>query len=272
MKPACWHFGGAMILAALLLACAPAMGIENGLLGIQIGATPQDLLRTYGPPGGIVISGPGGLTLNTLRTKDEEMQARLGLIGPIAPAAPPDWARAVLPSSLAADQQMWLYRLKGEVTAGFIIKGNGNDAFTTDIIAASGKPNRSVETERGIHLGDKFSEILISYGYPPLIQPYAGQAQGAPRAAAAAGTLRGAGMPTFGRMGRSGGPMGAGAMARGAGPVPTLGAAVAPAAGGSQVVVISQQPITFTKHCVIIYDGMVFTLHNFRVVRIQVTE
>jgi hypothetical protein len=223
-------------------------------------------MEAYGPPAGIIF-GPN-LTLNTT--------AGLGLFGMGAPAPQrqPTWARAIWPSSLTAQQQMWIYQLKGEVAAGFIINGLGPNATITDIVAASFKANKSVETERGLALGDSFTQVLVNYGYPPLLQPFAGQA-GAVRAAASARALQAEGAPSFGRAGqpmqrdasqdwRNRGAGGRGALA----PLsPTAGAQ-----GSSTVVVVNQQPVTFTKNCVILYDGIALTLYDFKVVRIHITQ
>jgi len=292
-----------LVVLVAVLACAPVWGIEGGLLGIQIGATPKDLMEAYGPPTGIVLTGPGGLTLNTMGPGLGEALAAAGLgsAGRTGQPGTPDWARPVWPASLASDQQMWIYRLQGGVSAGFIIKGKGLDASVTDIIAASFKANPRVETEKGIRLGDKFAQVLLNYGYPPLIQPYAAEVQ--PVAAPArvgAEALAGAGMPTFSLPGGPGGPLGpmgpaagpgmvgqmrgrmmGGAfmpgvspgIARGTGPVATLGGTrVVRTTPGAQVIVVNHQPVTFTRHCVILYDGLAFTLYDFKVVRIHVTQ
>ena len=279
--------GIALIVA--LICALPALATESGLLGIEIGATPQDVTRAYGPPAGIVFAGPGGgLILNTLRTQEEELMVQLGKLASTAPATPPDWAKYVLPSSLAADQQMWIYRMKSEngpISAGFIFRGYGTDAVVTDIVASSLKSSKKVRTEKGIRLGDRLAQVMLSYGYPPLIQPYPGALQTvtvpaqAPTATAkAAGVPNfsrpGAGSPMRGRGGRSmAGRPRLGALGRGTGPLPTLGAATATTTFvGSQVAMINQRPVTFTKNCVILYDGLALTLYNFQVVRIQVTQ
>ncbi len=262
---------GVIALIALLVV-SPAWGVEAGLLGVQIGATPKDLMRTYGAPAGIIVNGPGGLTLNTMRTGME------GLVSGM-----PNWARAVWPSGLASDQQMWIYRLKGDLSAGFLIKGQGTEAAVTDIIASSFKPNTKVETEKGIRLGDKFAQVLLNYGYPPIIQPYTAEVAQSAGPISAPTAMGGAGLPTFqipggggpaGMMGGggeqgmgSGGMYGTGAMR----PAPYSGAA-APSSTGTQVAVVNHQPITFTRHCVILYNGLALTLYDFKVVRIHVSQ
>jgi hypothetical protein len=272
-----------IVLLAVLLTALPAMAIESGLLGISIGATPQELMRTYGPAMGVIVAGAGGKpVLNTYLTGEQEILAGLELIPTAAPVAPPGWAKSVLPASLASDQQMWVYRLKGDITAGFLIKGTGEDAAVTDIIAFSLEPNPTVETEGGIRLGDSFAKVLLNYGYPPVLQPYAGRTEAAAPAAPTR-ALSGGGSPQFGRMGgamrpgRGGRPAGIGARrgvaaARGTGPVPTLGATATVPTGKTQVAVLNHQPITFSKNCMILYNGLAFTLYDFKVVRVQVTQ
>nr|NIM05139.1 hypothetical protein [Armatimonadota bacterium]NIO74919.1 hypothetical protein [Armatimonadota bacterium]NIO96620.1 hypothetical protein [Armatimonadota bacterium] len=258
--------------------------------GVPIGATPQELMHIYGPAMGIVTAGKDGRpALNTLRSAEEEIRAKLLLPVKEGSIAPPGWAKPVLPGKLASDQQMWLYRLKGGLTAGFILKGTGDDALVTDIIAFSLEPDVSVQTERGIKLGDSFSQVVISYDYPSVLQPYLSGGKGEVSAApAAAGrTLGGGGSPSFRRTGGAmRQPSGRGARGRGGGAARVRGAGArgggrAGAAGGAATqrtqgqatqVSVLDKPISFSKHCVIIYDGLVFTLFDFKVVRIHVTE
>ncbi|NIM05975.1 MAG: hypothetical protein GTO55_06770, partial [Armatimonadetes bacterium] len=49
MKPVHLRSLGVMVLLAVLFTSVPAMGIESGLLGVPIGATPQELMHIYGP-------------------------------------------------------------------------------------------------------------------------------------------------------------------------------------------------------------------------------
>lgn len=276
---------GVLLLLAALLWCVPARAVESGLLGIPIGATPKELMRAYGPPSGVVVPGAGGRpALNSLRSlQEEQLLANLRLTAAPQTTGVPGWASMILPPTLANDRQMWIYRLKGNLSIGFIIKGNGEEAEVTDIVTASLDPDQRVVTERGIHLGDTFSQILLSYGYPPLIQPFSVERAGPgtrPVTAAGAGAGPGRGMgggPGFrGGMGmRPGGaaaPPPAAPAGAGAGPLPTFGVTVIRGGATEQVAVVNQQPITFTKHCVILYDGLAFTLYNFKVVRIQITQ
>jgi|GEM_PF-4753502 len=253
-----------LLIGILLLASLPVGAIESGLLGIQIGATPRNLMETYGQPSGVIFPAGNGLALNTMR--QGMMQA--------SGNTPPEWAKAIWPSRLNADQQMWIYQLKGEVVAGFIIKGTGDAAMVTDIIAASFKPNSKVKTEGGVKLGDSLSRVLLNYGYPPLLQPFV---VGATTRAAATPTvnrrLSATNMPNFGRVS---GPEGRVTTPRGSGPVPPMSTAPATSAtspgSAGRVVVVDQRPISFTKNCVILYNGLIFTLYDFKVVRIQVTQ
>jgi hypothetical protein len=318
MKQRCFYAFGVFLLLGIafaLVSPAWALQLESGLLGIQIDATPRDLTKTYGAPKGIIVPGPGGLALNTVRPGMEQLFSELGNVAgsPTSQVGPPAWATPIWPASLNANQQMWVYVLQGGTLAGFIIKGSGLDATITDIIAASFKPNAKVVTERKVHLGDSYSRVLLNYGYPPLLQPFSGgTTEAAMPIIPSAAPLSAAGLPTFnnviggrragltgpagmtGRGGRGrgrmrsaddmeqGGDTGAGRSARtlgqrgtigrGQGPMPTLGAAPAPVYPGEAVLLVNQRPVTFTRNCVILYDGLAFTIYNFKVVRIHVTQ
>jgi hypothetical protein len=248
-------------LSLALWGICGAVATEGGLLGVQIGATPRNLVELYGYPAGVVFSTGNTVSLNTMRE---------GLTLPAAGNTPPDWAKTVWPAKLQADQQMWIYQLKGDVVAGFIVKGIGDAATVTDIVATSFNPNPKVRTEGGIALGDDFHKLLLDYGYPPLIQPFAVGASRGPQTTGP-GLMRATGLPNFNRaaMLGKGGPNAL--RSQGVGPVAPLGAAPAPA-GAAKVVVVDQRPISFTRNCVVLYNGLAFTLYEFKVVRIQVTQ
>jgi|WetSurMetagenome_2_1015567.scaffolds.fasta_scaffold143648_1 hypothetical protein len=254
----------ALIILALLWATAPVCATEGGLLGVQIGSTPRNLVELYGYPAGIIFSSGNGLSLNTMRE---------GIVDPLSGNTPPDWAKTVWPAKLQPDQQMWIYQLKGGVVGGFVFKGIGDAATITDIIATSFAANPKVKTEGGVSLGDDFRKVLMNYGYPPLIQPFtvsASRATAGPTPGT--GPLRATGLPNFNRP--LAGPQQAqsrGLRAQGTGPVAPLGAINAPV-GDSKVIVVDQRPISFARNCVVLYDGLAFTFYNFKVVRIQLTQ
>jgi len=308
----CYYAFGVFLLLGItfaLVSPAWALQLESGLLGIQIDATPRDLTKTYGAPKGIIVPGPGGLTLNTVRPGMEQLFSELGNVAgsPTSQVGPPAWATPIWPAGLNANQQMWVYVLQGGTLAGFVIKGSGLDATITDIIAASFKPNAKVVTERKVHLGDSYSRVLLNYGYPPLLQPFSGgTTEAAMPIIPSATPLSAAGLPTFnnvmggrragltGRGGRGRGRMRSsegmeqggnmrtgrragtpgqrGTIGQGQGPVPTLEAPPASVYPGEAVLVVNQRPVTFTRNCVILYDGLAFTIYNFKVVRIHVTQ
>jgi hypothetical protein len=256
LQKSCWPALGLMI-GTFLLSSLPGFAAEGGLLGIQIGATPRDLMVSYGVPSGVIFSTGGGLSLNTMR----------GGIMQASANTPPEWAKTVWPSRLEADQQMWIYQLKNDLIAGFIVKGAGDAATVTDIIAASFTPNAKVKTEGGITLGDSLSKVLLNYGYPPLIQPFqvgAATRAAAPGAAVGRPGLGGNKVPNFNRPDLR---------SSGTGPVAPMGNTVTPVGGaGTKVVVVDQRPISFSKDCMILYNGISLTLYNFKVVRIHITQ
>ena len=126
---------GLVLLVMLSLASLPAQALEAGLLGVPIYATPKDLIFIYGTPAGIVVSGPGGLAMNSLLEETQRIRVEEGMMAQPTPKSPPAWASQILPANLASNQQVWIYRLQGDVVAGFVIRGLGDNAVITDIIA-----------------------------------------------------------------------------------------------------------------------------------------
>jgi len=218
-----WALLMAAALSGLALA-GPTGAVEEGLIGVRIGASYREILRRFGHSTGILFSAGGSMMYQT----QPSFSAMAGL--PTFQAEPttgqaPVWVLPLRPSALAEEQSEWVYdwRSTKGVALGIILSGKGADAVVTDVVVAGfpenlkGKPE-PVRTEKGIALQSTFAEVLEKYGYPPVIEiyaPSAGAAGGQRAAGAAAGTAGGAGGGRRAmRAGGGGGARGAGGAGR----------------------------------------------------------
>ncbi len=192
-----WALLMAAALSGLALA-GPTGAVEDGLMGVRIGASYREILRRLGHSTGILFSAGGSMMYQT----QPSFSATAGL--PAFQAEPttgqaPVWVLPLRPSALSEEQSEWVYdwrQAKG-VALGIILSGKGADAVVTDVVVAGfrenlkGKP-QPVRTEKGIVLQSTFAEVLEKYGYPPVIEIYTPSA-GAAGAAGAAGGAAGGG-------------------------------------------------------------------------------
>jgi len=234
------------VAAVTALWIGPAFA-ETRLAGIGIGQSPRALMESaaYGSPAAMITE---PLTFN-----------------PMSPPSPPvagyailpPWAKAVAPAALGKGQVEWIYQRgrKGEIALGFIFQGRGPDAQVSDIIVSTwdraSDRAPQVRTENGVTLGDSFSTVLLRYGYPAQVQTL----RVAPPTPAA---------PTPGLALPAGGRPAAGPMA--------LPSVTVTTDTGETTATVGLNLQTFTKHCVLSYPGVTFTLYNMQVVRIHIYE
>ncbi len=205
-----------LALVAGVTFAGPALAVEDGLMGVRIGASYRELTKRLGAPNGILLSAGGGMMYQTLTRPAAGLPQFGGQAA--APTDMPVWVRPVLVGSLAAGQAQWFYDLRAKkgVALGIVLNGEGADAAVTNVVVAGftqylkGKP-APVRTERGIVLQSSFADVLKKYGYPPLADIYA--AGGGGTGAAAGGGARGGG----GAMRAGGGGMRGGGMGGGGG-------------------------------------------------------
>lgn len=187
------------LLAGLVLAL-PALALEDGLMGIRIGASYRELTRRLGQPSGILLGSGGGMMYQTLVSRPAAGLPPLAA-QPATTTEFPVWVLPVRVGSLAAGQAQWFYDLRASkgVALGIVLAGEGADAAVTDVVVAGfekylrGKP-APVRTERGITLLSSFADVLSKYGYPPLAEIYPAGAAGAGAAAGGAAGARGGAM------------------------------------------------------------------------------
>ena len=342
-----------LLAVTTLILVTPASALEDSLMGVRIGASYRDLIERFGQPAGILFPAGGSMVFQTMPALSPS-SAGLPQFG-VQPVATdiPVWVLPARVGFLAETQSQWCYdfrRARG-VALGIVLSGEGADAVVTDVVVAGFRENLAnkpvpVRTQRGITLQSTFSDILQTYGYPPLIEIYvpaggsaaAGRAPGGTMRAGARGGGGGAagrggrmggrgGMgggrgradagpstnkpvltaqaPEFelvltgemmgggrggggrggrgggggGRGGGGGGGGGRGGGARGGGAaagrsLPPLGAQAAPGAANQLMAsaLVNYQSIAFSRNCVITYEGIAFTLHDMRVMRIHVSE
>jgi hypothetical protein len=154
-------------------ALTPAGAVEDGLLGVRIGASYREITEKFGPPHGIVF--PSMI----FQTVVGSPMAGLPNFGAPAPTEMPVWVLPIRPASMGATQTQWVYdlRKKQGIALGILLTGEGADAVVTDVVVAGfpqylkGKP-APVRTAKGIALQSSFEEVLKKYGYPPLIEIY----------------------------------------------------------------------------------------------------
>jgi hypothetical protein len=206
--------------AGLALA-GPALALEDGLMGIRIGASYRELTRRLGPPHGILLGSGGGMMYQTLVSPGALAGLpQFGATSQTGSAEMPVWVLPVRVGTLGAGQAQWFYDLRARkgVSLGIVLSGEGADAAVTDVVVAGfekylkGKP-APVRTQRGIVLQSSFADVLEKYGFPPLAEIYA--PGGAPTGAGAAGgAARGGAMRTAGAGGgtRAGAAMGGSGM------------------------------------------------------------
>ncbi len=191
----------------------PALAVEDGLMGVRIGASYRELTRRFGTPHGILL-GTGGSMMYQTMSRPQAGLPQFG--GQAAPSEMPVWVNPVLVGSLAAGQAEWFYdyRSKKGVAVGIVLNGEGSDAAVIDVVVAGfdkylkGKPT-PVRSQRGIALQSTFADVLRKYGYPPLIEIYT-PGGGGGGARAAGGAMRAAGGGGRGGGGRGGGARGGG--------------------------------------------------------------
>lgn len=287
---------------ALVSLCIPTLANESGLLGVQIGATPKDLTRVYGSPYMIVTSG-----MNTLKLRQPVKGDPADWARAVMPASLGDnqqmWIYRLSGANKAVLAAGFVIKGKGpdayitDVIAASIaanpkVKTERGVRLGDDlkrVLLLYGYPpliqpyQAQLSTTAGGRTLTAGGAMMPSFG-ASVMRPGAGGGPGAmsagPGMMGGGPGMMGMGMP--GMMGGAGGPgmmrPGAGAAGRGAigsgtGPVAPAGSTTTvTAAPGSQVLVVDQRPVTFTDNCVILYDGMAFTLYKFKVVRIQVTQ
>ena len=193
-------FLGAAVTSVLaLLIAGSACAVEDGLLGVRIGASSRQLIadRGFGQPSGILFPSGSGLLYQGVAAAPG---AGLPNLTQQAVTDPPTWILPVRAATLTEKQLQWAYDFTGTkgVALGIILNTEGGDAVVTDVIVAGypqrlkGKP-APVRTQRGIVLGSTFAEVLKRYGYPPLIEIYApttGAAARAGGAVAGGGAMR----------------------------------------------------------------------------------
>jgi len=230
--------GGFVIFLGTVLSGGPVAAVEDGLLGVRIGASYRELAERFGQPHGILFPSGGGLLFQTVSMAAQ--QGGLPQFGAQTTTTPetPVWVLPVRASVLTEKQTQWVYDLRKTrgVALGIMLSGEGADAVVTDVVVAGfpvylkGKPE-PVRTQKGITLQSSFREVLKRYGYPPVIEIYAPSgisAAGVGAAPRAGGLRAGTGMGRRGmtsgamRAGGRGGPggmgMGGGGMRGGRGP------------------------------------------------------
>lgn len=219
----------ALTMAAGLVSARPAAALEEGLLGIRIGASYRDVVKRLGNPDGILFSAGGNLMFQTLSPVAPGGLPQFGVGAQAAGAQVPVWVLPLRTAFLDPNQSQWVYdlRKKSGFAVGVVLSGEGADAVVTDVVASGFPENlknkpQTVRTLRGVVLLSSFSDVLQKYGYPPMAEVYtpSGAAGGAAGGAGRGGGLRGAGAAGGGLGGPGGGGLrgpGAGAALRGAG-------------------------------------------------------
>src|SRR5574340_984031 len=81
------------ILAACALSLRPAWAVEDGLMGVRIGASYRELTRRLGPPDGILLGGGGSMIYQTLSRPQAGLPQFGGQAGP---SEMPVWVSPVL--------------------------------------------------------------------------------------------------------------------------------------------------------------------------------
>lgn len=208
--------GAAVTFVLALLIAGSACAVEDGLLGVRIGASSRQLIadRGFGQPSGILFPSGSGLLYQRVAAAPG---AGLPNLTQQAVTDPPTWILPVRAATLTEKQLQWAYDFTGTkgVALGIILNTEGGDAVVTDVIVAGypqrlkGKP-APVRTQRGIVLGSTFAEVLKRYGYPPLIEIYAPTTGAAARAGGA--VAGGGAMRARASGGAGGGGMRAGGM------------------------------------------------------------
>jgi len=220
---------------------------ESQLAGVNVGQSPRALMAslTYGSPNAMITA---PMTYNPMAPPGPPLSGY---------AALPPFAKAVAPTSLDSEQLEWIYQ-RGQISLGFIFEGRGPDAMVSDIIVAmwnqQGVRAPDIRTEEGITLNSSFRDVLLAYGYPPLLQALRATppAQARPQRRMA--------LPPGSRP------------ATGAGALPPLQVTAAFTAIGETTATVGLSTETFTKHCILSYSGVTFTLFNMKVVRIHIYE
>ena len=213
---------GLIALLWIVLVAGQAAAVEDGLLGVRIGASYRELLERFGQPHGILFPSGGGLLFQTVSMAAPEGGLPQFGAQTQTTAQTPVWVFPVRTTALTGMQSQWVYDLRNSrgVALGILLSGEGADAVVTDVIVAGfpeylkGKPD-PVRTQKGIALQSSFSEVLKRYGYPPVIQIYAptGISAAGPQAVPGIGGMR-AGARMGGRA-PAGGAMRAGGTGRG---------------------------------------------------------
>jgi len=343
-----------LVAVTALILVTPASALEDSLMGVRIGASYRDLVERFGQPAGILFPAGGGMIFQTMPALTPSSAGLPQFAAQPVPTDIPVWVLPARVSFLTETQSQWCYDLRHTrgVALAIVLSGEGADAVVTDVVVAGFPENLAnkpvpVRTERGITLQSTFSELLQTYGYPPLIEIYV--PSGAARAgggAAPGGAMRagargggggggarggGGGARSGGRGGmgmrggrgradagpsaktiltaqappfelvltggmRGGGRSGGGTGARGGGmggrgggggargggaagggarrALPPLGAQAGPGAADQLTAsaVVNYQSIALSRNCIITYEGIAFTLHDMRVMRIHVSE
>jgi hypothetical protein len=110
--------------------------------------------------------------------------------------------------------------------------------------------------------GDGFELVLT--GAPGM--------RGGRRGGMRGGGMRGGGMRGGGARGGIGGRRGMRGGRAGRGTLPPLGTAATPEEQFTATAVVDHQAVTFSRSCLMIYEGIAFTLHDMKVYRIHVSE
>jgi len=186
-------------MAGGFLSARPAAALEEGLLGIRIGASYRDVVKRLGNPDGILFSAGGNLMFQTLSPAAPGGLPQFGMQA--AGAQVPVWVLPLRTAFLNANQSQWVYdrRTKSGFAVGVVLSGEGADAVVTDVVASGFPENlknkpQTVRTQRDVVLLSSFADVLRKYGYPPMAEVYIPSAAAAGAAGArAAGGLRGGG-------------------------------------------------------------------------------
>ena len=105
-----------LALVAGVTFAGPALAVEDGLMGVRIGASYRELTKRLGAPNGILLSAGGGMMYQTLTRPAAGLPQFGGQAA--APTDMPVWVRPVLVGSLAAGQAQWFYDLPREEGRG----------------------------------------------------------------------------------------------------------------------------------------------------------
>jgi len=237
---------GVVWLVVAVVAAMGVAGAESQLAGVGIGQSPRTLMASvaYGSPNAMITA---PMTYNPMAPPGTPLAGY---------AALPAFAKAVAPMALEGEQLEWIYQ-RGQISLGFIFEGRGPDALVSDIIVAMWNRQNvtapDIRTEEGITLNSSFRDVLLAYGYPVLLQTL----RAAPTAPSRSPQMA---LPPGGRP------------AAGTGALPPLQITAAPTAVGETTATVGLSTETFTKHCILSYPGVTFTLFNMKVVRIHIYE